>query len=125
MGQGVGDGALEEGLGRSVERLVRGQICVEGMQRAEEPLLLDDPGMGLGRAPAFVSLDGAQGPFKQVAHVGEDLDRHAPGPFEFGEIRRSVLESPGRAIGKRSDGVAEQFAFFVHGGNIQHGECGR
>src|SRR5882724_7157724 len=37
MGEGIGDGALQEPLGRSVQGLGGGQVVVEALQPGEEP----------------------------------------------------------------------------------------
>ena len=70
----IGDRPLKKRFSGGVKWLVRIEIVVEGLESCEETSFLLWPGEWWRVVPAFTSLHRAQGPVKEIAHVGEDLD---------------------------------------------------
>lgn len=118
MREGVGDGALEEAIDGRVEFGTRREVGIEGAKRGEKPLLFGGPRKRLGVVPGGTSLHHGNRPVEEVAHMRQDLDGAAARTVEIGEALRGVFKSPRGAVSKGSDGMAEQFAFFVHAENI-------
>ena len=107
VGEGVGDGSLEEALDGRQDRFIGSQVLVEGAERGEEPLLLFGPGERLGIVPGGFALRHGERPVEEIAHVGEDLDGAAAGAVEVGEGLRGVLDGSRGAVGERGQGMAE------------------
>lgn len=122
MGERIGDGPLEERLGGSMERSVRGKVIVKCFQRSEEAGLFFRPGERRGIVPAFPSLDRAESPIEQITHVGEDLNGLTAAAIEGGEPVRGTIEGAGSAVGKAGDSMAENGTFFVHRGQYTAAE---
>lgn len=125
VGEGVGDGALEEALDGGVERSVGGQVGIEGLEGGEEALLLLRPGERLGVVPGLRAYGDGKRPVKKVAHVGQDLGGKTAGAGETGKVLGRVLEGTGSAVGERCNGVAQELAFFVHDRNIAQADARR
>lgn len=106
MGKGIGNRALKERFGAGVQGSIGGKVGIEGPEGAEETRFLLGKWQRCRVVPSFPSLHRAQGPVKQVAHVGEDLDGLATASVEAGESFGSAIESPCSAIGKTGNGVA-------------------
>lgn len=118
MRERIGDRSLKKRFSGSVEGLIRREVVVEGLERGKETSFLLWPGDWRRVVPAFTSLYRAQGPVKEVAHVGEDLDGLAATAVEGGECIGRAIERAGCTIGKGCDGVSEKFAFVVHTGKL-------
>ena len=118
VGERVSDGALEESLGRSLERGGGSQVGIESGECGEEALLFRGPVEGLRVLPALIALGNGERPMEQVAHVGEDLDGAAAGAVEVGEGGGRVFKGAGGAVSKRGEGVAKELPFFVHEKNL-------
>jgi hypothetical protein len=56
VGEGVGDGSLEESFGAIVETRIRGKVGIEGCERAKKRVFSSDQEDGGGAVPAFSSL---------------------------------------------------------------------
>lgn len=123
MGETIGNGALKNGFGCGVERLGGGKIHVEILERFEKSLLFRVPGERCRVMPPLVSLHTTQGPIEQVAHVSEDLDGPASSTVEVRKLLGRALKRASGAVSEAGNRMAEQFAFFVHGGRINHREA--
>ena len=67
----------------------------------------------------------AERPVEQVAHVGQNLHRQAAGAVKTGKVAGCAFQRAGGAVGQGSQGMAQQFAFFVHTGNYSESGNGR
>ena len=105
----------------------RGEIGIESLQGLEEAILLFTPGAWLGGVPTLLADGGAQGPLKQIAHVGKDLHGSATGAGETRKVIWGSFKGTGSAVGEGGDGVTQQFAFCIHAGTIaqSHPRWGR
>ncbi len=114
VGESIGDGALQEAVGGSLERSGRGQTGVECGERSEEAFLLAGPIEWLGAVPCGIALGHGKRPAEQVAHVGENHNGSTACAFEVGEGRGRVFKGASRAISKSGESVAKELSFFVH-----------
>lgn len=129
VGEGVGDGSLEEAVDGFFAQLGGGEGGVKDFEGAEEPGDFLWPGERRGVVPFLIVVNEGEGPVHEVAHVGEDLD----GGFgvgsddEAGEMVRGVFDGAQGAVGERGEGVAEREcgAGFWHDAAIFAQRCGR
>jgi hypothetical protein len=129
----VGDGALEELLGRRLQRLAGGQIRIEYLQGSEEALRVFLPIERWGIVPLAFSLGQRESPVEEIANMGEDLpwsarllpDTESCKPF------RCAAQRLAAAVRKGGHSVPQQLAARtrgrrlrarVHGRTYYHGQ---
>src|SRR4029077_15153675 len=108
----VGDGALEELLGRKLQRLVGGQIIVECLQGSKEALGSFVPVERLGIVPFTFSLGLRKPPFEEIAEMSKDLPGSArllPNP-ESCKPFRSATQCLAAPVRKGRQSVPQKLA---------------
>ena len=117
VGQGVGDGTLENFLGGELQRRVGGEEVVEGFQGCEEAGFTLVPGKDRGFLPFGRALRLGERPIEKIAEVGEKLRRRAAGigGAEAREVFGGAAHGLAAAIGNRGERVAQHVAVGVVG----------
>ena len=114
MGEGVGNGPLHEAFDGDFDFAAGGEKGVERAQGLKEAFLLLLPDGRLRGVPAFFAESSGEGPVKQVAHVGENLDGHSAGAGESGEVVGGAVQHACGTVGQGGQSMAQEFAFFIH-----------
>ena len=115
VGQGVGDGALEDFLGGELDGGVGGEEVVKRFQGGEEAGLAFVPGEDRGFLPFGRTLRLRERPIEKIAEVGEKFRGGAAGVggAETREFFGGAAHGLAAAIGHRGERVAQHVAIGV------------
>ena len=109
VGEGVGDGGLEETVRGFRAEAGGGEGLIEGFEGAEEARDFIAPGQRLRVIPTLVILDERECPIHQIAHMGQNTFRGSGrrADFEGGEIGRRIGDGAGCPVGEGGQGMSQ------------------